>query len=277
VSLQAQRRHKSARKIDMETEPAKVINSATSLYARARGLLAQASTYFNQATFNIKRNTRAETIAEIVRRWKLDEKAQLFLIDLITTKAGAAFFDEKVEGINRAAFHRSAFALNASTQLGFVDLAAQLSFWFPQLKIALVAANLVLSWIAHLEMHQNCSMLLAGPNALPPKRRLGGLLSNPAYNRAVKKSSRPYAKSAWKEKSLYRPAYFINALLIFLGSEFIIPAGRIIFPIGFIVGKISGLFSTLVMIFDIWRGIRAGEDARIAREREISVYRHLDI
>jgi hypothetical protein len=41
--------------------------------------------------------------------------------------AGAAFIDEKVQSINRGAFHRSAFALNAFTHLGFVDLAAQLS------------------------------------------------------------------------------------------------------------------------------------------------------
>ena len=34
---------------------------------------------------------------------------------------------------------------------------------------------------------------------------------------------------------------------------------------------------SLAMIFDIWRGMRAGEDARIAREREIAVYRDLDI
>lgn len=261
----------------METEPAKVIHSATSLYARAKDILAQTSTYISRATFNVKRGTRAETIAEIARRRKLDEAQQRFLAELVATKTGAAFFDEKVEGINRAAFHRSAFALNAFTQLGFVDLAAQLSFWFPQLKLGLVVANLVLSSIAHLEMRQNYAALLSGPNALPPKRRLGGLLSNPAYNRAVKKSSRPYAKSAWKEKSLYRPAYFMNALLIFLGSEFIIPPGKLIFPLGFILGKVSGLYSTLVMMFDVWRGIRAGEDARVAREREISVYRHLDI
>jgi hypothetical protein len=44
-----------------------------------------------------------------------------------------------------------------------------------------------------------------------------------------------------------------------------------------IVGKLSGLFSTLVMAFDVWRGVRAGDDARMAREREISVYRDLDI
>jgi hypothetical protein len=30
-------------------------------------------------------------------------------------------------------------------------------------------------------------------------------------------------------------------------------------------------------VFDVWRGVRAGEDARIAREKEVSVYRDLDI
>jgi hypothetical protein len=88
-------------------------------------------------------------------------------------------------------------------------------------------------------MRQHFRALLAGPNVLPPKRRLWGLLRNRNYNRAVKKSSRPYAQSAWKEKSVYRPAYFLNALTIFLGSQFIIPPGKLIFPLGLIVGKLS--------------------------------------
>ena len=103
------------------------------------------------------------------------------------------------------------------------------------------------------------------------------MFPNPEYNRAVKKNSRHYARSAWKEKSLYRPAYFINAASIFLGAQFVVPLERIIFPFGFILGKVTGLFTTLVMVFDLWRGVRAGEDARIAREREIAVYRDLDI
>ncbi|HEY8212745.1 MAG TPA: hypothetical protein VIG36_01220, partial [Methylocystis sp.] len=96
-------------------------------------------------------------------------------------------------------------------------------------------------------------------------------------NRAVKKNSRGYAQSAWEEKSLFRPAYFFNAVVIFLGAQFIIPPDRLIFPFSFILGKISGLFTTLVMVFDIWRGMRAGDAARVAREREVSVYRDLDI
>lgn len=261
----------------MGTEPEHLLDSVTSRYAMARSFLARLSTFVGQVTFKIKRGAPAETIEEISRKWKLDDERREFLIELGGTKAGAAFIDEKVQSINRGAFHRSAFALNALTHLGFVDLAAQLSVSLPQLKLALVAANLVLAGIAHVEMRQHFRALVAGPNALPPKRRFWGLFPNRRYNRAVKKSSRHYAKSAWKEKSLYRPAYFFNAISIFLGSQFIIPPERLIFPFGFIIGKITGLFSTLVSIFDVWRGVRAGEDARIAREREISVYRDLDI
>jgi len=56
------------------------------------------------------------------------------LRELAASKEGAAFIGEKIQGMNRGAFHRSAFALNAFTQLGFVDLAAQLSMTLPQLK-----------------------------------------------------------------------------------------------------------------------------------------------
>jgi hypothetical protein len=167
--------------------------------------------------------------------------------------------------------------LNAFTQLLFVDLAAPLLQSLPELKLALAAANLLLAALVHTEMRQNFRALVSGPNALPRKRRLWGLLSNPKYNRAVKKSSRPYARSAWKEKTIYRSAYFFDAITIFLGSQFIVPPERLIFPIGFVVGKVAGLFTTLIMIFDIWRGIRAGDDSRLAREREIAVYRALDI
>jgi hypothetical protein len=253
------------------------IDSVTSRYAMARSFLARLSTFVAQVTFKIKRGTQDETIAELGRKWKLDDKQRQFLIELGGTKAGAAFINEKVQDINRGAFHRSAFVLNAFTQLGFVDLAAQLYLSLPQLKLALVMANLILAWIAHAAMRQHFRALLAGPNALPPKRLLWGLFPNRQYNRAVKRRSRPYARSAWKEKSVYRPAYFLNALSIFLGSQFIIPPEKLIFPLGLIVGKLSGLFSTLVMVFNVWRGVRAGDDARIAREREVSVYRDLDI
>jgi hypothetical protein len=261
----------------MGTESEGFFASVTSRYAMARDFLTRASTLISQVTFNIKGATPQEAIAELGQRWKITDSQRGVLRELAASKEGAAFIGEKIQGMNRGAFHRSAFALNAFTQLGFVDLAAQLSMTLPQLKWALVAANLLLAWIAHDSIRQNYKALLAGPNALPPKRRFWGLAPNPAYNRAVKKSSLTHARSAWQEKSIYRPAYFFNAITIFVGSQFIIPPGQLIFPFGLILGKVTGLFSTAVMVFDAWRGIRAGDDARAAREREISIYRHLDI
>jgi hypothetical protein len=261
----------------MAAEPERLLGAVTSRYVNARNFFARLSAFTNKVTFKIKRGAPAETVEEIGQKWRLDAEQRQFLLELGKTKAGAKFIDEKAQNINRAAFHRSAFALNALTHLGFVDVAAQLSASLPQLKLLLVAANLALAGIAHAEMRQHFRALVAGPSALPPKRRLWGLLRNPRYNRAVRKISRLYAKSAWKEKSLYRPAYFGNAILIFLGSQFIIAPEKLIFPFGFVIGKVSGLFSTLVVVFDAWRGVRAGDDARIAREREVSVYHDLDI
>lgn len=261
----------------MQAEPARLVHTATSRFAITRRWFARVSAFANKATFRIKRGTPAETIEELGKRWPLTERQRQALLERGKSKTGAPFIDEKVGNINRAAFHRSAFVLNAATHLVFVDLAAQLLLSLPELKLALVAANLILAAIAHAEMRSNFRALLAGPHALPRKRRLWGLLANPRYNKAVKKSSRPYARSAWKEKTLYRSGYFFNAVAIFLGSQFIVPPERLIFPFGFLLGKITGLFSTLVVFFDGWRGIRAGDDARLAREREVSVYRALDI
>ncbi|WP_363350785.1 hypothetical protein [Methylocystis echinoides] len=259
-------------------EPENLLGTVTSHYAAARGFLSRLSSFVARVTFKIPKGaTPGETIDELGRRWTLDEEERLTLHILVRDKPGVAFFDEKIQSINRAAFHRSAFALNAATQLLFVDVAAQLYVSLPQLKLGLFAANALLALVAHFEIKQLLRALIAGPNALPPKRRFFGLFPNPEYNRAVKKNSRHYARSAWKEKSLYRPAYFLNAASIFIGAQFIVPPERIIFPFGFLIAKTTGLFTTLVMIFDVWRGFRAGEDARLAREREIAVYRDLDI
>ncbi|RTL85073.1 MAG: hypothetical protein EKK29_12595 [Hyphomicrobiales bacterium] len=259
-------------------EPEKLLGTVTSHYAAARGFIARLSAFTARVTFKIPKGaTPGETIDELGRRWALDEEERLTLHILVRDKPGVAFFDEKIQSINRAAFHRSAFALNAATQLLFVDMAAQLYVSLPELKLGLVAANLLLAVVAHFEMKQLLRALIAGPNALPPKRRFFGLLPNPDYNRAVKRHSRHYARSAWTEKSLYRPAYFINAASIFIGAQFIVPPERIVFPFGFLTAKLTGLFTTLVMLFDVWRGVRAGEDARLAREREVAVYRDLDI
>jgi len=262
----------------MASEPEKLIGAVTSHYAAARGFLSRASAIVAKATFKIPKGASpGESIEELGKRWTLSEEERLTLHILVRTKPGVAFLDEKIQSVNRAAFHRSAFALNAITQLLFVDVAAQLYISLPQLKLALFGANLLVALVAHYEMRALFRALIAGPNALPPKRRFFGLFPNPEYNRAVKKHSRHYARSAWKEKSLYRPLYFVDAASIFLGAQFILAPEKIIFPFGFILAKATGLFTTLVMIFDIWRGVRAGEDARVAREREIAVYRDLDI
>jgi hypothetical protein len=260
------------------SEPESLLGTVTSHYTAARGVFARLSGFMSRVTFRIPKGaTPLETIDELGKKWALSEEERLTLQALVRAKPGAAFFDEKIQAINRAAYHRSAFVLNAFTQLLFVDVAAQLFLRLPELKLFLFGANLLIALVAHFEMKSLFAALIAGPNALPPKRRFFGMFPNPEYNRAVKKNSRHYARSAWKEKSLYRPAYFVNAATIFLGAQFIVPLERLIFPFGFILGKVTGLYTTLVMAFDIWRGVRAGEDARIAREREVAVYRDLDI
>ena len=260
----------------MANEP-DLLQSVSSSYAAARGWWSRISTFIAAATFHISRGTPEETLAALNTRFKLDEEQRLTLSALSANKPGATFIDEQVQDINRAAYHRSAFLMNALTQALFVDIASPFYLSLPQIKVALVLANLLLAGLAHFTLSQTFGKMLAGPNALPPKRILFGLFSNPEYNRAVKKNSRPYARRAWMENSLYRPAYFFNAGAIFLGAQFIIPLEKLIFPFGFIIGKIMGLFTTVIMIFDIWRGIRAGDDARIFREKEVAVYRDLNI
>lgn len=262
----------------MSAEPQRLIETATSRrFAATRDWIERIATLFNRLTFRIKRGTPDETIAAVAQRWTIEERPRQFLTRYGATKQGAAFIDEKVQAINRAAFHRSAFVFNALTHLVFVDLAAQLLLSWPTLKLLAVVANLALAVVAHIEMRKNFHALIAGPGRLPKRRRFLGLMANPKYNRAVKKSSKPYAKAAWKEKSLYRIGYFVNAAAIFLGSQFILPPEKLIFPFGFITAKITGLFTTLVIIFDVWRGVRSGEDSRLAREREVAIYRNLNI
>ena len=254
-----------------------LLNSVVSSYANARGFLSRASSLLSTITFKVARGKPEESIADLDKKFGLDAGQQQTLFALAATKSGPAFIDEKIQDINRAAFHRSAFALNALAQLLFVDLPAQVGVSFFYLKLALVAANLVLALYAHVSLDWTLDDLIAGPDALPPKRRFFGLAVNPRYNKAVKNRSRPYAREAWKEKSLFRPAYFINAATIFFGAQFILPLERLIFPFGMLFGKIIGLIATAIAAFDVWRGVRAGDDARIAREREVSVYRDLNI
>ena len=261
----------------MTTEPENLLGSVTNSYASARQAFSRFTTLYALATFKIRRGKPEENLLELERRLKLSPEKKQFLEQLSTSKAGAKFVDEKIQDMNLAAFHRSAFILNALVQLLFVDLGSQLGVSLPWLKFLLVLANLLLALSAQLARLKSSDELIAGPNSLPPKRRLFGLVMNRGYNRAVKKRSRPYAKQAWRESALYRPAYFLNAALLFFGSKFIIPVDQLIFPFGLIFGKAIGLITTLAMIFDIWRGVKAGDDARLAREKEVSVFRDLSL
>jgi len=261
----------------MSSEPEKLIETVTSSYASARGIITKLSKLFSFTTFKIKRGKPDENIASLQSHWKLSEEQKQILVTLSSTKLGANFIDEKIQDMNRSAFHRSAFLLNAFLQLFFVDIGAQLALSIIWIKVFFVASNLILAFIAHVSKLTSYDELFAGPDALPPRRRLFGLVTNRRYNRAVKKKSRPYARQAWRENNLYRPAYFINATLIFIGGQFILPLDRLIFPFGLIFGKIIGLLTTLATIFDVWRGIKSGDDARVAREKEVSVYRDLNI
>jgi hypothetical protein len=254
-----------------------LLDTVASSYANARGFIARANALFALVTFKIARGKPEESIADLDKKFGLDASQQQTLFELAARKGGPAYIDEKIQDMNRAAFHRSAFALNALAQLLLVDLPAQIGLSFFYMKLALVLANAVLALYAHVSLSWTLEDLIAGPDALPPKRRFFGLAVNPRYNKAVKNRSRPYAREAWKEKSLFRPAYFINAATIFFGTQFIVPLERLIFPFGMLFGKIIGLIATAITAFDIWRGVKAGDDARVAREREVSVYRDLNI
>ena len=173
----------------MENDKVGVFDAVTSQYAIWRGVLTRAAALFEHLTFRIPQGSSAETIVQLSQRWRLSEEQRQYLVGLCSEKVGATFFADKIEEMNRAALHRSAFALNAVTHLLFVDLGAQLYLSLPQIKWFFVLANLCVAWIAHASIRQELQALLAGPNALPPKRRMGGLLPNPDYNRAVKQSS----------------------------------------------------------------------------------------
>jgi hypothetical protein len=261
----------------MAQEPTPLMDSIFTQVASARGLYGRVSDFLTRATFKISAGTPQQTIAALAASFGLGEADQKKLADLCATKSGAAFFAEKVETMDREATHRSAFALNALMQLLFVDLAAQIGLSFFTLKLLLTAANVLIAILAHLGRRQALRELLDGPNALPSKRRLFGLVANKSYNKAVKRNSQTHAETAWKEASIYRVAYYVNAATLFLGAEFILSPSKLIFPFSLVVGKLSGLFSTFVMLLDAWCGFKASEDSRRAREKEVAVYRDLDV
>lgn len=188
-----------------------LIASVTSHYATARRLFTRSSSFLADATFAIRQGTPDQTIAALSEKCALSDADRQKLADLCARKGGAGFLAEKVADMNREAFHRSAFALNALVQLLCVDLGAQFSVSLPQLKFLLVFMNLFLAMVAHYARRKRLRELIAGPSRLPSRRRCFGMLPNKAYNKAVKRSSRPFAQAAWRENSVYKPAYYLNA------------------------------------------------------------------
>lgn len=261
----------------MTEESESLVEALATRYASARGLLGGLLAFFAKATCKIAPGAPAATIDALAASFALGEADKQRLRDLVSTKAGEAYFFEKLDNLNREAAHRSAFVLGAVVQLFFVDLAGLVGLSFLPLKIALALANLLVAVLAHMSRREQLRELLEGPNALPPKRWLFGLFANKHYNKAVKRNSLAYAEMAWREDTLYRPAYYANAATLFVGSEFIVAPGKLYFPFSLIVGKLSGLFSTFAMVLNLWFGFKASEDGRRAREKEVAAYRDLDV
>ncbi len=119
----------------MENDKVGIFDAVTSQYAIWRGVLTRAAGLFEQLTFRIPQGSSTETIAQLSQRWRLSEEKRQYLVGLCSEKVGATFFADKIEEMNRAALHRSAFALNAVTHLLFVDVGAQLYLSLPQIKL----------------------------------------------------------------------------------------------------------------------------------------------
>ena len=133
----------------------------------------------------------------------------------------AAFIDEKVANINRAAFHRSAFVLNAATHLIFVDLAAQLLLSVWELKAVLVALNLLLALIAAaaLALLSGCTLM---PDYERPPLPVADHYPEAAPAAASGVATRPIADlDAYKEKLqqfVYRSAFVMKPVLLHAGN-----------------------------------------------------------
>lgn len=230
-------------------------------------------------TYQVTGRDAAELVQNLTLRFKLGTEQTAELERLITSKQGRAFLMERVHGINRESFHRSAFLFNAASQIAFVDLASGLMPFLPvlPLKMVFAAANLGIAAYAHRQIRHEVKSLLAGPEALPPRRRLWGLLANPAYNRAVKRQSEKHGKEAWREKIVYRGGYYLNAASLFLGGQFLVPADKLIWPIGYIVGKTATVITMPLMALNIWRGTVSGSNALRAREQQNSTLGKLNL
>ena len=85
----------------MSSEPEKLIETVTSSYASARGIITKLSKLFSFTTFKIKRGKPDENIAALQSHWKLSEEQKQILVTLSSTKLGANFIDEKILFIDK--------------------------------------------------------------------------------------------------------------------------------------------------------------------------------
>lgn len=196
-------------------------------------------------TSQITGDTRDEKIESLCLKFnqnsKEKEKVRARLDDIIETKAGALFFDDKIDEINRESFHKGALLANAALQLLTVDLLNLGT----ALKAALVTANLGLAYYAHTRINKAKTELLAGPTKVPPKPQrdvpnldrwnvwrwlVGGkskkqLHAELSYTRehldhfeARDKRDLPYKASA-KRELVYAAAYAANATTLVFGAS----------------------------------------------------------
>lgn len=172
-------------------------------------------------TWQLQGRTDEELILSLSKRFNIKSEAdKQKLHALLETKEGKEFFHERVDAINRESFHRSAFAFNAAAQLAIVDMTSillPLPWW--QIKLGLAGVNGTLALYANHRVGREFKQLMRGPQKLPPKRWLFGMLRNRAYNKAVVGASKAYKRDAWRENILYRSAYFVNGATLVVGGQ----------------------------------------------------------
>ncbi|NBX66717.1 MAG: hypothetical protein EBQ96_06965 [Proteobacteria bacterium] len=261
------------------TSAPELIAKASETIAEKKGRLARIWEIKDKLTYQVKGKNTDELIQNLATRFSLKPAHTAHLEDLAKTKEGRAFLMERVHGINRESFHRSAFLFNAASQIAFVDLAGTMLPFLPTLPLKLIfaAANLGIAAYAHRHVRRELRSLLAGPEALPPKRKWWGLLSNGAYNRAVKKQSKKHGKEAWREKIIYRGGYYLNAASLFLGGQFLVSSDKLIWPVSYIFAKAGTLVTLPLVGLNIWRGTVSGSNALRAREQQNSTLGKLQI
>ena len=246
-------------------------------YKASYGFVRKLSEFKDKATCQIVGATTEERIEALAKRFNKVAKNKQKLLYLLATAEGRQFVDQKIDTINREAFHRSAFFGNALVHAGFVNFSLLTLLPSYQLKLAFVGANLAISGFAHIQMRRELSRLVKGPQALPSKRKFFGLLKNKKYNKAVQASAKPHARQAWRERYLYRTGYFANAGLMFFGAEFLLAPDKLIPPISYVVSFATSLVTTPTAIINGWTGVKSLEASLQASMKENSTYKKYQI